>query len=493
MSGRGRAHRAKHPQARPAESPARPEKPRPAPRGPADDAKDERKHHAKKEKNPKKVEKKEQKKPMEPGARQKKKCVKTKQAPRPEGPREDLRDDRKHDEEEEKPKNMEREHMGLGARGKEKCVKAKEPPLGNILSKTLDKLKIKMIDKSEASRIVNGIIKDIMDYLKRNTECFTEVTDLRTGSYYENVKISNPDEFDVMMTVPVARADVNPFDDSGAFYHVTLKRDKTPLDRFRLEDGILSASEMLKEFRENVKKCVKTLKNVTVERKVKGCPAVTLAIDLTGGRTISLDVVLALEVRSSWPRFTVGGLHIDDWLGKKVKQELKRKSYYLVPKYEGKGMVEHDGVQARDVWRVSFSHVEKALIMNHGSEKTCCEGKERCCRKDCLKLLKHLLGLLKEENPLFDKFCSYHAKTTLFHACCARPKDSDWEASQLRRCFLTLLGDFQQRLREGKLPNFFIPTQNLLSGLSTKSCTTLAERIQEELDNNLRIFISNEF
>lgn len=63
-----------------------------------------------------------------------------------------------------------------------------------------------------------------------------------------------------------------------------------------------------------------------------------------GSVIISLDVVLCLKVKSSWPSFTSNGLKIDQWLGTKVKQEYKRKPYYLVPKYEGRGNVENDGV-----------------------------------------------------------------------------------------------------------------------------------------------------
>lgn len=83
-----------------------------------------------------------------------------------------------------------------------------------------------------------------------------------------------------------------------------------------------------------------------VMRKKKGCPAVTLTIEIQSV-IISLDVVLCLMVRSSWPTFTNEGLKIDAWLGTKVKQEYKRKPYYLVPKYEGSGTVEHDGVLAK--------------------------------------------------------------------------------------------------------------------------------------------------
>ena len=112
-----------------------------------------------------------------------------------------------------------------------------------------------------------------------------------------------------------------------------------------------------------------------------------------------------------------------------------------------------------------------------------------CFRKDCLKLLKHLLGLLKEEDSSFSKFCSYHAKTAFFHTCCSRNQDSDWEASRLSHCFLILLEHFEGYLRGGKLPNFFIPTQNLFSGPSNKSCTSLASRIKEERESGFPIFL----
>uniref|UniRef100_A0A673C1R4 Cyclic GMP-AMP synthase n=1 Tax=Sphaeramia orbicularis TaxID=375764 RepID=A0A673C1R4_9TELE len=354
--------------------------------------------------------------------------------------------------------------------------------MNTILLTTLEKLKIKMNDKSEASQVINRIIKQIVEHLKNNTCCFTEVQEpLRTGSYYENLKISNPDEFDVMLPFPVERVDIKPFGDDGAFYSVTLPRGKNPLKKFQPESNPLSANEMLKEFREEVKKSIKNFPGVEVSKKKKGCPAVTLNVTVESA-IISLDVVLSLMVKSSWPSFTKDGLPIESWLGRKVKQTFKFMPYYLVPKYEGKGTTEY-------IWRVSFSHVEKAILKNHGSEKTCCEKDgDRCCRKDCLKLLKHLLSLLKSENSSYDKFCSYHAKTTFLHACCSRTKDSEWAFTNLSQCFQLLLKDFESHLERGQLNNFFIPTQNLLSGPGQRSCKSLALRIREEREKGFPIF-----
>ncbi|XP_013885157.1 cyclic GMP-AMP synthase isoform X2 [Austrofundulus limnaeus] len=369
--------------------------------------------------------------------------------------------------------------------GSEEFLTGRAEDKEKVYRMILGKLKIKKVDRSKAAHVINDFIKQLIEYLKKS-ESFKEVEQLRTGSYYENLKISNPDEFDVMLPIPVARVQIDPFGTNGAFYSVQLKRGPEPLLKF--QKNILSSYEMLKDFREEVKTFAKKQSEWKLTRKKPGCPAVTLTTEIES-TTISLDVVLCLEVRSSWPQFTKDGFKIERWLGKKVRQDHKWKPFYLVPKYEGKGNVEKDGVLAKEAWRVSFSHIEKDIMKNHGSEKTCCEkGGASCCRKDCLKLLKHLLHLCKEKNSDLDKFCSYHVKTTLFHACCSRTKDNEWKASDLSRCFETLLQDFEGYLRNGELSNFFIPSQNLLSDIAKSECITLADCIKEQREMGFPVF-----
>ncbi len=157
-----------------------------------------------------------------------------------------------------------------------------------------------------------------------------------------------------------------------------------------------------------------------MQRKKPKCPAVTLEVKMEeNGKIISVDFVLGLKVhRPSWPDFTKDGFKIENWLGKKEKANMKHQPFYLVPKYEGKGNAEHDGVVAKgivfiiisylfclyiwtkipwpfknwkqvicknvlftDAWRISFSHVEKEILKKHGHSKTCCEDvKQKCCR-----------------------------------------------------------------------------------------------------------------
>ncbi|KAJ8248076.1 hypothetical protein GJAV_G00238000 [Gymnothorax javanicus] len=376
-------------------------------------------------------------------------------------------------------------------RFKETSTKDYESP-NKVLLSTLDRLKIKKTARSESSVVINEIVDGIIKHMKEKSEYFRCVEKIPTGSYYENVKILEPDEFDVMLALHVDRADLKKFDLEGAFYSAALKRTPrdNPLRCFLLEDNIISASKMMSDFRDHVKKAVKSFPGVEVERKKPGCPAVTLLIRQKG-REISLDIVLSLKVHGSWPEATAGGLEIDSWLGRKEKQKFKLCPFYLVPKYAGRGTEEKDGISAKDVWRISFSHIEKAILKNHGKEKTCCEATgTKCCRKPCLKLLKQLLYLLKQRHPKeLSKFFSYLCKTTLLHACAARVQDSDWAMERLSDCFQQLLQDFEGYLRQAHLSNFFIPAHNLLgSSFTKKNLEFLAKCIETERNNGFPIF-----
>ncbi|KPP63698.1 cyclic GMP-AMP synthase-like [Scleropages formosus] len=372
-----------------------------------------------------------------------------------------------------------------------------QDPLHDVLTATLRGLRIRKQLRSESTAVINSIVDVIFRHLRSQKDCFSSVERLRTGSYYENVKIRQPDEFDVMLAIPVRSVEILPFDDEGAFYSVAVKgRCRThPLEQFVLENGVVSANEMLTKFRKHVVNALKKagMTDVQVERKKKGCPAVTLLVteeDLD----IGLDIVFGLAVHSSWPSFTNDGFKIEKWLGSKTKKNFKLKPFYLVPKYEGNGNEELDGVCARDTWRISFSHVEKEILKSHGSTKTCCEVEgTQCCRRECLKLLKHLLKALQDKYPKdLPKFYSYQAKTTLLHACTVRVHDADWRIEDLAHCFHLLLEDFQRYLREGYLPNYFIPTHNLLgSKCSQRSCNLLADYIAFEQNNMFPIFFSN--
>ncbi|ELK23896.1 PREDICTED: cyclic GMP-AMP synthase [Myotis davidii] len=353
----------------------------------------------------------------------------------------------------------------------------------------LQKLKLRSAEISEAAKVVNRVVDHLLRGLKSGWSEFKGVEELRTGSYYEQVKVSAPNEFDIMFKLDIPRIQLEEYRDSGAHYFVRFKRNPqgNPLNEF-LEGERLSASKMLSKFRELIKKEIKNIKDtdISVEKKKRGCPAVTLLIKAP--KEISVDIILALKVQSSWPLSTQEGMPIENWLGRKVKKSLRLQPFYLVPKpaREGNGFQE-------ETWRLSFSHIEKDILKNHGKEKTCCESNGvKCYRKRCLQLMKYLLEKLKEkfeDQKKLGKFCSYHVKTAFFHVCAQNPHDSQWR-DNLELCFDRCLEYFLHCLKSENLEHFFIPEVNLFSRdkIDRISKEFLTKEIEYERNNGFPIF-----
>uniref|UniRef100_A0A8D0FPK6 Cyclic GMP-AMP synthase n=1 Tax=Strix occidentalis caurina TaxID=311401 RepID=A0A8D0FPK6_STROC len=355
-------------------------------------------------------------------------------------------------------------------------------PLALRLREVLSRLSLGRQDVSDASGLVNQVVSHLIQAIRSQDGSFSSIERLGAGSYYEHVKISEPNEFDIMLVMPVARLQLDECDDTGAYYYLTFKRN--PKEKYLLkfldEDKKLSAFKMLQALREIIKREVKNIKS----KKKAGSPAITLLIKNPPAE-ISVDIILTLEVQQSWPPSTQDGLKIEQWLGRKVRGEFRNKSLYLVAKQN-----KNEKVLKGNTWRLSFSHIEKAMMNNHGRSKTCCESDgPKCCRKSCLKLLKYLVEQLKMEYPKeLEKFCSYHVKTAFFHSCVMWPNDTDWHVGDLDHCFQKYLGYFLHCLQKSQLPHFFIPKYNLLSLEDKASSDFLLRQINDELNNGFPIF-----
>ncbi|XP_035957002.1 cyclic GMP-AMP synthase isoform X2 [Halichoerus grypus] len=273
----------------------------------------------------------------------------------------------------------------------------------------LEKLRLRRQEISVAAEIVNRVVDHLLRRLQSCESEFKGVSLLRTGSYYEHVKISAPNEFDIMFKLEVPRIQPEEYCNSGAYYFVKFKRNPkgNPLSQF-LEDEILSASKMLFKFRKIIKEEIKNIQEET--------------------------------------------------------------------------------------WRLSFSHIEKDLLKSHGHSKTCCETDGvKCCRKDCLKLMKYLLEQLKIKfghRKELDKFCSYHVKTAFFHVCTQDPQDSQWHTRNLELCFDNCVTYFLECLRIEQLKHYFIPGFNLFSRdqIDKISKEFLSQQIEYERNNGFPVF-----
>lgn len=379
-------------------------------------------------------------------------------------------------------------------------VKGRRVKTGNSktsrLKEVVEKLKLKMPDISNASKKVNEVVNRIRKSEQfSNDSLFKGIGKMSTGSYYERLKIDNPNEFDIMLEISLpthSTIKLTSLDRTGPFYTLAFK-DRKPeaMKKYLYEENNISARKIMEEFRNLIKQVISKpgMENVSLQRKDPGSPAVTLIIK-NEPQDISVDLVPALKIISNWPEETVDGMKIDDWLGLKVKQQLKKDHFFMVPKQAMNGKKVMDA----DTWRISTSNIEKRIITNHGHGKTCCESggsNGMCCRKPCLKLLKRLLELLTNENKRkMDQFCSYHAKTALLHHCADHPKDEEWKFEDLDECFNRYVDYFQACLRKRELPNFFIPLHNLLSEefVDKSNCDYLYKKIEEQKTNAYPIF-----
>ncbi|NXP46361.1 CGAS synthase, partial [Heliornis fulica] len=336
--------------------------------------------------------------------------------------------------------------------------------------------------------LVNSVVSHLIQALRSTVSSFSSIELLGTGSYYERVKISEPNEFDIMLLMPVQRLQLDECDDTGAYYYLAFKRNPREkyLLRFIDEEGKLSAFKILQSLRDIIKQEVKNIQNVevSVKRKKAGSPAITLEIKHPPG-DISVDIILTLKVQQSWPRSTQDGLRIKQWQGTKFREKFRNESIYLVAKQNRR-----EKVLKGNTWRLSFSHIEKLMLNNHGSSKTCCESDGlKCCRKACLKLLKYLIEKLKKNyTKELEKICSYHVKTAFFHSCVMWPNDSDWHWEDLDHCFQRSVGYFLSCLQTSQLPHFFIPKYNLLSQENKASSNFLIRKINYEMNNRFPIF-----
>ncbi|XP_033916356.1 cyclic GMP-AMP synthase isoform X2 [Melopsittacus undulatus] len=211
------------------------------------------------------------------------------------------------------------------------------------LRKVVSRLTLVRKDISEASELVNKVASHLIQALHSNGGRFSSIKRLNAGSYYEHVKISEPNEFDIMLVMPIERLQMDECDDTGAYYYLTFKRNPKEryLFKFLDEAGKLSALKMLQELREIIKQVVKTITDVevTVQRKKAGSPAITLQIKKPPAADISVDIIPTLEVQQNWPPSTQDGLKVETWLGRKVKTDFRKESIYFVAKQNKKEKV----------------------------------------------------------------------------------------------------------------------------------------------------------
>ena len=303
------------------------------------------------------------------------------------------------------------------------------------------------------------------------------------GSYYEKLRVSSPEEFDVMLVFEAHLIrrffKVKEFCRDRPGFAKLVFNDCVPGGRtrwgnFLSRDGkFLSPEKLVRHFYELIRRVVKRSpqRGRISEMKQNG-PAVTLTID----GNIDLDLVLSVEVLE-WPSCAKGwGSTNRAWPTTSDVEQIKMKDpkFHLVakpcPDKKGKSTDSHL------YWRISFSEAEKTLLKSASSDK---------------KYYRITKAIYLAKKSSLKPLTSFHLKNLFLHNRSERPraKHDDGNLGE------SVVGFFQSlinRLERNSLRHFFVSRLSLLSEMSEAERMEVARKLTDylkELVQNPKAFL----
>ena len=344
---------------------------------------------------------------------------------------------------------------------------------------------------------------------------------VESGSVSEKLKVVQPDEFDVMITIDLPQStQCYTFveDDSFPTGYVIckVKRSKSfsrGLKRcFRKSDefGHCLAPEQLAFgwLYGKLERAINKYKKVSPKADLKlrrGGPALLLEIIPTTTsmpelpQRISVDLVLALKLGKDDSRYAVAKRAKEEHFYKKVVKELQS------PGKDGQDEKMQDEKTAEErkesarknlkyLWRISYSAQEKRYLefVREMQKEKGVEG----CQNICLMILKTICTreiLKREESVIYHKLSSYILKTALFHILAKTDWIDEWKMNCLADRYVDLLDELS---KWKELPHFFFNNASNLRKVFTVDdwCDrTTSKNLLDELHSTLKIQILNRF
>ena len=326
----------------------------------------------------------------------------------------------------------------------------KYPCLSDKLKEYYDSyVKIPAEKMSNASQVVENIKRCILDYFSRCQSQFN-ITEMKgTGSCREGLKVINPDEYDVMVSVRLDGMSwaVVPSDHPNFFEVRKTGRASSPYDEY-LTGGCICPNRLRYSFQGKIQRAVNNLRMYKIALETHG-PAITVKVCYGEGKTVHIDFVPSVEVN------------------KKIVVPKPYKHDRLVKEHAPPNM--DTGAESR-LWRQSFSDEEYAFLSGRLPPS--------CCHLEVLKIFKAIRLNFQSQ---FGMFSSYVYKTVLMHMIWDKSDKTQWGQNYLEERFIEFLETLQGYLSKRHLPHFYKPEINLLEDFSPNSCDNLAGYIDHRL------------
>ncbi|CAL1272267.1 unnamed protein product [Larinioides sclopetarius] len=347
-----------------------------------------------------------------------------------------------------------------------------------ILKEILKKIKLDENLIRENNEILQSFLSSFIEEMKKNDELFKLLFQRvhYTGSFYHDLRISKPDEFDLnlILNLGLKESDFevtySPQVPAYARYH--LKNPEAAAKKHQklsllFENDYLILEKVRKWIQSVVDKALRSytlsVKNVHhIDRSASG-PARTLKLIKRNGGCIDIDLVPVFSCTLPTKQPGIDG-RVEKILGSSL-------ATFLVPKpYSPSGQAPINDKERTRLWRTHFPDAEKKLIRDIG------------CVKPVIKLLK----LLRDQNP-WKILASYYLKTVVMWMMLENLEKEGWREEKLKEHwkedkiyerFIEALKKLATCVEERKIPYFFSKKNNLLSKISHEEAQNVSRRLR---------------
>lgn len=337
-----------------------------------------------------------------------------------------------------------------------------------ILKEILKGIKLDDNLIKENNEILKKFLDTFIDEMKKNDDLFKLLYQKPhfTGSYYSDLRISQPDEFDInlVLNLPFKASDFevtyHPQVPSYAKYYLknpeAAARAHPKLLKLLFQDGFLILEKVRKWIQSVVDRTLKSyypqLPIVRIIPSASG-PARTIKLIKRNGTVIDIDFVPAIPciLESKQPG-------IDGRVKAKLGATLET---FLVPKpYSSTKQTPVNHTEISRLWRTHFPKEEEKLIHNIG------------CVKPVIKLLK----LLRDQNK-WKILASYYLKTVVMWMLLENSGKEHWKEDKMDERFIEALEKLSGYVRNQCLPYFFSKKNNLISKIGSAEASNINGRL----------------
>lgn len=326
-------------------------------------------------------------------------------------------------------------------------------------------------------RILNDFLGKLLPAMKANNRDFARIYQklYYTGSYYENLRIKDPNEFDINLILKLPfRSEHRDFEYMASvksFIKYKLRtnganssvlHENTDLLRTLFEGEYLSPERVRRWIQGVVDSAIPSVPlPAGVARIIPSAsgPAKTMLLITTYGYEIDVDLVPVIQFSfPEWPK----GARKDMLNIFQVKNE--DRFWFMVPKEFPSGDTSVNPIDARRLWRIHFPEIEKKIIHNRGQVKP------------LIKLLKAL-----RNNEKWDILASYYLKTIVLWMVEKHPSPDYWKDTNIFLRLTEALESLRENVKRKFIKYYFYPEFNLIQKIGQSQADIICNRLDRIL------------